>query len=95
MISGLVLIVVLGALVVVGTWLWGKLIGPGPVMEAVPNPQAADQHNDAALAAGNYAALEFDVARHGYRQDQVDRVIAALSAELERYRAATPDLNKG
>lgn len=95
MISWLVLIVVLAALVIVGVWIWAKIVGPGTIMEPASTPEDAVKHNDAVLAARNYAALEFDVVRYGYRQDQVDRVIAALCTELERYRSATSDLNKG
>ena len=39
MLSWIVLIVVLIAFIVIGTWLWGSIFGPGTVMDPPDEPQ--------------------------------------------------------
>ncbi|OFP62857.1 cell division protein DivIVA [Corynebacterium sp. HMSC074C01] len=80
MLSWILLIVVLIALVIIGTWAWGSLVGRGTVMEAPDKAVNTNAENLRAFEEGRFDDLRFDVVARGYRQDQVD----ALLAEVER-----------
>lgn len=79
MLSWIVLICLLGVLVVLGIWLWGGVFGRGEVMEPAPDSTRIMEHNRAAIARGDIDAVRLEVVSRGYRQDQVDDLIAALT----------------
>ena len=84
MLSWILLIVVLLALVVLGTWAWGSIFGRGEVLDDLDEKRDVLANNQRALQDGNFDDIKFDVVSHGYRQSQVD----ALLAEVEkRYRS--------
>lgn len=81
MISWLLLIVLLLAITAVGTWFWGSVFGRGEVLPPL-DPDATREANRRAVAVGDIDALEFEIVPRGYRPEQVDEVIAALTARL-------------
>lgn len=82
MLSWIVLIILLALLVALGTWIWGRFLGRGEVMDAGETPKAVMEDNRRAVAADDLDSVRFDVVSHGYRQDQVDDVIAVLQARI-------------
>lgn len=86
MLSWIVLIVVLIAFIVIGTWLWGSIFGPGTVMDPPDEPQKVLENNRVAAAQGRFEDVQFEVVPRGYRQDQVDDLLAQLEQELEAVR---------
>ncbi|ERS58128.1 hypothetical protein HMPREF1261_02187 [Corynebacterium sp. KPL1818] len=86
MLSWIVLIVVLIAFIVIGTWLWGSIFGPGTVMDPPDEPQKVLENNRVAAAQGRFEDVQFEVVPRGYRQDQVDDLLAQLEQELEAAR---------
>lgn len=78
MMSWILLIVVLIALIIIGTWAWGSFVGRGPVMDAPDKAVDTDRENLRALEEGRFDDLRFDVVARGYRQDQVDALLAAV-----------------
>ena len=80
MMSWILLIVVLVALIIIGSWAWGSIVGRGTVMDTPDEAVDVDAENLRALEEGRFDDLRFDVVARGYRQDQVD----ALLAEVER-----------
>ena len=86
MLSWIVLIVVLIAFIVIGTWLWGSIFGPGTVMDPPDEPQKVLENNRVAAAQGRFEDVQFEVVPRGYRQDQVADLLAQLEQELEAAR---------
>ena len=82
MMSWILLIVVLIALVIIGTWAWGSIVGRGTVMDTPDEPVDVDLENLRALDDGRFDDLRFDVVPRGYRQDQVDDLLAQLEEQL-------------
>ncbi len=80
MLSWIILIVLLVLLSAAGIWAIMRYFGPAPLLDAAADADELRAENLAAVARGDLAALRFDVAAGGYRQDQVDEVLAALSA---------------
>lgn len=78
MMSWILLIVVLIALIIIGTWAWGSIVGRGTVMDTPDTPVDVDFENLRALEEGRFDDLRFDVVPRGYRQDQVDALLAAV-----------------
>ena len=78
MLSWIALIVVLAALIVIGTWAWGSMFGHKPVPTDAFLETDVPAANRAALARGDINAIAFDVVPHGYRQEQVDDLLNAL-----------------
>lgn len=78
----LLLIALLALLVGVGTWAWGTIFGRGEALPEIADHEAVTQANRAAVAAGDLAAIRLEVAPRGYRQDQVDALIADLFHQL-------------
>ncbi|QNE89317.1 DivIVA domain-containing protein [Corynebacterium incognita] len=79
MFSWLLLIVVLVALVAVGTYAWGSIFGSGEVMEEHPDASEVNRVNREHVEAGELDKVAFDVVPRGYRQDQVDALLAELA----------------
>ena len=82
MMSWILLIVVLIALVIIGTWAWGSIVGRGTVMDTPDELVDVDLENLRALDDGRFDDLRFDVVPRGYRQDQVDALIAAVERRM-------------
>lgn len=78
----ILLIVVLLLLIVLGTWLWGTIFGRGEVTEPLEAPEKVREQNAQAVADGRVDDLRFAVVVRGYRQDQVDPVIAQLAERI-------------
>lgn len=86
MLSWILLIVVLIAFIVIGTWVWGSIFGRGTVMDPPDEPQKVLENNRAAAAQGRFDDVQFEVVPRGYRQDQVDDLLAQLEQELVAVR---------
>lgn len=82
MLSWIVLIVVLVALVILGTWAWGTIFGRGEVLPPLDEPRSVMASNRRAVEEGDFRAIAFEVVPRGYHQDQVDDLLAALEAKL-------------
>ncbi|GAB3696891.1 DivIVA domain-containing protein [Corynebacterium nasicanis] len=81
MISWLLLIILLLALTVLGTWFWGSVFGRGELLAPL-DPADTREANLRAVAEGDIDAVQFEIVPRGYRPEQVDEVIAALVARL-------------
>lgn len=79
----LLLILVLGALTVVGTWAWGRIFGRGEVDAPIMTGAEVSEHNRAALDRGDLDDVRFDLVIRGYRPDQVDAAMEALWQRIE------------
>lgn len=88
MFSWIVLIIVLALLSLLGIWAWSVLFGRGVVMDAVESPRAVLKANREFVAGDDLDAIAFDVVSHGYRQDQVDDVLAVLKARITELKSA-------
>ena len=82
MLSWIMLLLVLIALTVIGTWVWGSIFGRGEVMYPLDEPQKVRENNRAALREGRLDQVKFEVVPRGYRQDQVDDLLAQLEEQL-------------
>ena len=85
MMSWILLIVVLLALIVIGTWVSAVIFGRGTVMETPDAATDVTEGNLRALYSGSFDDLRFDVAPRGYRQDQVDELLAAVETLLKSH----------
>lgn len=84
MLSWILLIVVLLVLIVLGTWAWGSIFGRGEVLEDLEEPRDVVANNKRALAEDNFDDIKFDVVSHGYRQSQVDALLAEVEKALPK-----------
>lgn len=89
MLSWILLIVVLAALVVIGTWAFGRIFGRGEILRPADESKTVIAENRAALERGDFSAITFELVPRGYRQDQVDDLLA----EVERRRQPAKDYN--
>lgn len=80
----ILLIVVLLALIVLGTWFWGMIFGRGEVLEPIDDPATVREDNRLAVGAGRIDDVQFELVTRGYRPEQVDDVIAHLVWKLEQ-----------
>ncbi|KQB86305.1 DivIVA domain-containing protein [Corynebacterium lowii] len=94
----ILLILVLCALVVVGTWAWGRIFGRAEVDAPMEESLRVQEHNAEALARGELDDVRFELVLRGYRPDQVDAVIVelwqrieALEAQVARHAAGKND----
>ena len=78
MLSWIFLIVVLVVLVIVGTWIAGRLLGRGEP-EPAADPEEAAAANKRAVAAGDLDAVRFELVPRGYRPEQVEAVLDQLA----------------
>lgn len=88
MLPWLVLIVLLAALTVLLMWLFGKIFRDDEVLDAPETSRAAMTANRQAVARGDWDGIAIDVASRGYRQDQVDDLLAVLAAKIEQLETA-------
>lgn len=87
MLTWLLYIVGLAVVVAVLTVIFGKAFGRGEIMPPIVENIALQKLNAEALARHDFGALRFDTVIRGYRQDQVDAVLAALTQEIIALRA--------
>ncbi|WJZ02274.1 hypothetical protein [Corynebacterium freiburgense] len=66
------------AIVIILTFVFAALFGRGEALPPLPPANEIKSHNRAAIDRGDFDALRFEVVPRGYRQDQVDEVIAYL-----------------
>ena len=73
---------------IIATWLMSRVIGVGPVMADLPaeEAQATLQGNRAFALNGEYNKVGFRTVKRGYAPAEVDDLLEALSAELQRTR---------
>ena len=76
MLSWIMLLLVLIALTVIGTWVWGSIFGRGEVMHL------SLIHISEPTSEGRLDQVKFEVVPRGYRQDQVDDLLAQLEEQL-------------
>ena len=82
MLSWIMLLLVLFSLTVIGTWVWGSIFGRGEVMHSLDEPEKVRENNRAAAREGRLDQVKFEVVPRGYRQDQVDDLLAQLEEQL-------------
>lgn len=82
MLTWILLIIVLAALVVVGTWSWGKIFGRGEVLDPMPEPKTTIEHNRRLVDGGDVEDVRFELVTRGYRPAQVDDVLDRLHRRL-------------
>lgn len=90
MLSWILLLVVLAAVVVLGTWFWGTVFGRGEVLDPIDEPATLVDDNRAAVAEGRPEDVRFEMVTRGYRPEQVDAVIDEFTHRLEQARSG-PD----
>ncbi|BAU95494.1 hypothetical protein N24_1232 [Corynebacterium suranareeae] len=81
------MIIVLLALIVIFTWGFAKLFGRGEQTQPLPDNDEIVEHNRQAVGDGNIDNIMFDTVMRGYRQDQVDDVIAHLKWQVDSLNA--------
>lgn len=84
MLPWILLIVVLLALIVAGTWFWGTVFGRGEVLPPIDDPATLREDNRRAVGRGQVDDVQFELVPRGYRPEQVDDVIAHLTWKLEQ-----------
>lgn len=82
MLSWILLIVVLLALIIVGTWFWGAVLGRGEILPPIDDPDTVREDNRRAVGRGEVDDIQFELVPRGYRPEQVDDVIAHLTWKL-------------
>ncbi|QGU02394.1 hypothetical protein CKALI_07660 [Corynebacterium kalinowskii] len=87
MLTWLMYIVGLAVVVALLTVVFGKAFGRGEVMPPIVDNVSLQKLNAAALARSDFEAVRFDTVIRGYRQDQVDAVIAELTDEIRALRS--------
>ncbi|MDR7329032.1 DivIVA domain-containing protein [Corynebacterium guangdongense] len=87
MLTWLLLILVLIALTILGTWFWGRIFGRGEVLPPMDEPASVIRDNRELIRGGDVAGVRFEMVTRGYRPDQVDDAIATLQAELAQARS--------
>lgn len=87
MLTWIVMIVVLAALVVLFSWLFAKLFGRGGEAMPLPDNDEVIEHNRRVVGDGEINDIMFDTVLRGYRQDQVDDVVAHLKWQVDSLNA--------
>ena len=82
MFTWFLLIILLAALVVLGTWFWGGVFGRGEVLPPIEDPAEISGENLRRVEAGEWEDLRFEIVPRGYRPEQVDEVLERLFQQL-------------
>ncbi|WP_018295861.1 hypothetical protein [Corynebacterium lubricantis] len=93
MLSWILLIIVLLALIVVGTWAFGHLFGRGEMLPPMEESRDVIAANAEAIRDGRFNDIAIEVVPRGYRQDQVDAIIAQLTQSDRGSHPHHPDQN--
>lgn len=80
MLSWLLLILIIAAIAVFGLWVSASIFGRGEVLPPMDAPADVIEANRIAVAEGRFDDIALEVVPRGYRQDQVDALIAALAS---------------
>lgn len=85
MITWIILIACLIVCVAAGSWLWGRFLGRQELLPAMNAQERVNliAANSQAVAEGRFDDIQLEVAPRGYRQDQVDALIAQLISGTE------------
>lgn len=81
------MIIVLAALVVTFTWMFAKLFGRGAEAMPMPDNEEVIEYNRRVVGQGQINDIMFETVMRGYRQDQVDDVIAHLKWQVDSLSA--------
>ncbi|MFP7366069.1 hypothetical protein SFC07_09890 [Corynebacterium callunae] len=87
MLTWLLMIVILAALIVIFTWVFAKVFGRGEQSLPLPENNDVIEHNRQVVGAGEIDDIMFETVLRGYRQDQVDDVIAHLKWQVDSLNA--------
>ena len=79
MLSWIMLLLVLIALTVIGTWVWGSIFGRGEALPPMPPTAEVKEANRRAVEEGNFGDIQLEVVHRGYRMDQVDALLEQLA----------------
>lgn len=82
MLTWILLFIVLAALVVLGTWSWGRIFGRGEVLDAIPEPATVIEDNRQLVEEGRLPEVRFELVPRGYRPGQVDDLLDQLGRKL-------------
>ncbi|WIM68565.1 cell division protein DivIVA [Corynebacterium breve] len=88
MFSWILLIVIVAAVAVFGTWVFGRMFGRGELLPPMEETQDVIASNRKAIEENRVEDVRLEVVPRGYRQDQVDALIAQL---LDRASASAND----
>lgn len=80
MLSWILLIVVLVVFTFLGIWSSAALFGRGEVLPPLDEPISVVASNRRAVEEGRFDDIVLEVVPRGYRQDQVDALIAQLTS---------------
>lgn len=80
MMTWILLIIILLALIVLGTWAFGSIFGRGEMLPPLEETRDVIAANAQAVREGRIDDVSLEVVPRGYRQDQVDALIAQLAA---------------
>lgn len=94
MLTWLLLIVVLAALVVLGTYVWGRIFGRGEVLPPLDEPREVIEDNRHRVGTGKVDDIRFEIVHRGYRPDQVDDVIDHLAWRLREADEKIAELSR-
>lgn len=83
MLSWILLLLVLAAFVVLGTWFFGTIFGRGEILEPMEDPAAVADKNRSLIEEGRVDDIRFELTFRGYRPEHVDAVIDDLKTRLE------------
>lgn len=87
MLSWVLLFLVIAVIAVLGVWVSASLFGRGEALPPMDEPADVIAANRAAVSAGRYDDIALEVVPRGYRQDQVDALIAQLTGMGEKNEA--------
>lgn len=83
MTSWIILILLLAACVVAGTWIFGRILGRGELIEP-PEPTRLMESNAQAIDEARTDDIRFEIVHRGYKPEQVDAVIEHLLTQIEQ-----------
>lgn len=93
MLTWILLIVLLAALVVLGTFFWGKVFGRGEVLPPLDEPETVIEDNRRRVGAGQVDEIRFELVPRGYRPEQVDDVIEHLTWQINEAHRKIAELS--
>lgn len=93
MLIWIVMIVVLAVLVALFSWLFAKMFGRGGEAMPMPDNDEVIEHNRGVVGRGDINDIMFETVLRGYRQDQVDDVIAHLKWQVDSLNARVEKLS--
>lgn len=89
MLSWVLLFLVIAVIAVLGVWVSASVFGRGEALPPMDEPADVIAANRAAVSAGRFDDIALEVVPRGYRQDQVDALIAQLTGMGEQGEAVS------